>query len=208
MGSLLPIENKLSFSIERARKTFVEQQDQPSQGYLLGMAPEKRQAELDFSGIDDASFFEEAEERIFDSLKSFVSDAVNGIGARRRLFAEDTEQGIAFIELMRQRFDVALMNPPFGAGSNIAKSLFDKLYSKTKNDVYTAFVERGIEIIRGRGRIGAITSRSGFFLSGSQRWREEILLMKAPPTVFVDLGAGVLDGAAVETAAYCLEVRL
>jgi hypothetical protein len=37
-----------------------------------------------------------------------------------------------------------------------------------------------------------------------QRVREEILLQEARPTVFADLGYGVLDTAMVETAAYCL----
>ena len=53
--------------------------------------------------------------------------------------------------------------------------------------------------------LGAITSRTGFFLSSFQKWREEILLGRASPEVFADLGAGVLDSAMVETAAYCLE---
>ena len=53
--------------------------------------------------------------------------------------------------------------------------------------------------------LGAITSRTGFFLSSFRRWREEILLKEARPTVFADLGYGVLDTAMVETAAYCLE---
>jgi hypothetical protein len=53
--------------------------------------------------------------------------------------------------------------------------------------------------------LGAITSRTGFFLSSFQRWREEILLNDAPPVVFADLGFGVLDSAMVEVAAYCLE---
>ena len=51
--------------------------------------------------------------------------------------------------------------------------------------------------------LGAITSRTGFFLSSFQKWREEILLEDAPPVVFADLGYGVLDGAMVEVAAYC-----
>ena len=53
--------------------------------------------------------------------------------------------------------------------------------------------------------IGAITSRTGFFLSSFQRWREEIILREAPPVVFADLGLGVMDSAMVEAAAYCLE---
>jgi hypothetical protein len=44
----------------------------------------------------------------------------------------------------------------------------------------------------------------GFFLTSFKKWREEILLQEATPTVFADLGYGVLDSAMVETAAYCL----
>ncbi len=53
--------------------------------------------------------------------------------------------------------------------------------------------------------LGAITSRTGFFLTSFQKWREEILLKAARPTVVADLGYGVLDTAMVETPAYCLE---
>ena len=106
---------------------------------------------------------------------------------------------------MSRKFDVVLMNPPFGAGSIVGKKEFEKSYPRTKNDVYAAFVERGIELLQSRGMLGAITSRTGFFLSSFQKWREEIILKKAPPVVVADLGIGVLDGAMVETAAYCLE---
>ena len=204
MGSLLQIERKLAISIERARVAFTEQQKH-AEGFFPGMAPVKRQTELDLSGIDNSAFFEKAEEQIFASLKKFVSDAVNGRGTRRKLFADDAEQGIAFVELMGGKFDVVLMNPPFGAGSLIAKKEFEKSYPRTKNDVYAAFVERGVELLHPHGMLGAITSRTGFFLSSFQKWREEILLKEAPPVVFADLGYGVLDSAMVEVAAYCLE---
>ena len=78
-------------------------------------------------------------------------------------------------------------------------------HPRTKNDVYAAFVERELSLLKPRGMLGAITSRTGFFLSSFQKWREEILLEEAWPTVFADLGYGVLDTAMVETAAYCLE---
>jgi predicted RNA methylase len=45
--------------------------------------------------------------------------------------------------LVRTRFDVVLMNPPFGAASLAAKKEFEKAYPRTKNDIYAAFVERG-----------------------------------------------------------------
>jgi hypothetical protein len=151
--------------------------------------------------------FAPPEERIRSALAHFVSDAGGRTTMRRRLFADDAAHGVALLSVAERRFDVVLMNPPFGAGSTRAKKGFDTAYPRTKNDVYAAFVERGIEILAPRGRVGAITSRTGFFLSSFQKWREEVLLASAPPAVFADLGAGVLDSAMVETAAYCLEKR-
>src|SRR3989441_6932601 len=97
------------------------------------------------------------------------------------------------------------MTPPFGEASKPSKAYIETAHVRTKNDVYAAFVGRGLSLLKPRGMLGAITSRTGFFLSSFQKWREEILLQEARPTVFADLGHGVLDTAMVETAAYCLE---
>lgn len=151
--------------------------------------------------------FEPGDDAIRNSLEAFLTGATVRQQARKRLFTEDAVQGLGLVELAEKRYDVVLMNPPFGAGSLRAKKEFEKAYPRTKNDVYAAFVERGIQLLHPRGRLGAITSRTGFFLSSFQKWREEIILKEAPPVVFADLGYGVLDSAMVETAAYCLEVK-
>jgi hypothetical protein len=202
LGTLLRVEEAIASELRRARQQFVQQQQMT--GYLPGLEPERRQGELDFSGIDDDRFFHEAETRIVEALRQFAESAAGSAGVRRRLFAGDAAQGIALIDLVRTRFDVVLMNPPFGACSLPAKQIFDRSYPRTKNDFYAAFVERGVHLLIPHGYLGAITSRTGFFLSSFQKWREEILLKEAPPVVFADLGYGVLDSAMVEVAAYCL----
>ena len=68
-------------------------------------------------------------------------------------------------------------------------------------------VERGLELLRVGGRIGAITSRTCFFLSSFQKWREQVVLGIAKPELMADLGHGVMDDAMVEAAAYVLEKR-
>lgn len=151
--------------------------------------------------------FAPPEERIRAALDWFVREEASATNTRRRLFADDAAQGVALLGVAEKTFDTILMNPPFGAGSTRAKKVFESAYARTKNDVYAAFVERGVELLASRGRLGAITSRTGFFLSSFQKWREEILLETAPPAVFADLGFGVLDSAMVETAAFCLEAR-
>lgn len=153
----------------------------------------------------DGDLFMPSEERIRSTLDQFMDEKDDQTNIQRRLFADDAAQGVGLLSVAERKFDVILMNPPFGASSLRAKKDFERAYPRTKNDIYAAFVERGIELLASRGRVGAITSRTGFFLSSFQRWREEVLLKLAPPVVFADLGAGVLDSAMVETAAYCLE---
>ncbi len=200
LGSLLRIDRALESAVAEARRQFLAEE----QLQLPVFEPSTRQLGFDLSGISEASFFDSAEERIVAALATYAAQAPATMTVRRHLFAEDAAQGIAFIDLIRQRYDVVVMNPPFGAASLAAKREFEAAYPRTKNDLYAAFVERGIELLHPGGYLGAITSRTGFFLSSFQRWREEVLLQEAPPTVFADLGQGVLDSAMVEVAAYCL----
>lgn len=204
MGVLLRAEAELESEVSAARDQFVIQSIRPER--LPGF-DEVEQSELDLSGIDDEAFFVEASDRLVQALQSYAAEAAGSGGARRRMFADDAAHGVALLDVLRHRYDVVLMNPPFGAGSLKAKKLFDKSYPRTKNDVFAAFVERGVELLGSGGMLGAITSRTGFFLSSFQQWREEVMLGEAPPLLVADLGMGVLDGAMVEVAAYTLEKR-
>ena len=214
-GSLLKIEEEISAAISEARDIWQREYRQAidKRGNQLlfseremGSKPPAQMALFDVSDITDGEFWNQAEHLLIAALHAYARSASDGKGFQRRLFAEDAERGFAFVDVCRKRYDVVLMNPPFGAGSMVAKAEFEKAYPRTKNDVYAAFVERGIGVLHKRGRLGAITSRTGFFLSSFQKWREEILLKEAPPVVVADLGYGVLDSAMVEVAAYCLEV--
>lgn len=80
-----------------------------------------------------------------------------------------------------------------------------KAYPNSKNDLLAIFVERGLQMLRSDGYLGSITSRTCFFLSSFQRWREEVVLATTTPRVIADIGLGVMDDALVEAAAYVLE---
>lgn len=205
LGSLLKIDRAIKSAVAKVQEQFVRTKEQlPLLSHAQVDAGRAKGDMFDLSDVSDESFFDSAEERIVQALQQYAAGAPASMSVRRQLFADDTAQGIAFIDLCRKRFDVVLMNPPFGAGSLAAKKELESAYPRTKNDVYAAFVERGIELLHPTGYLGAITSRTGFFLSSFQKWREEILLKEAPPIVFADLGQGVLDSAMVEVAAYCL----
>ena len=150
--------------------------------------------------------FEPPEDRIRVALERFMTAETTNGGTRRRLFADDAAHGVALLSIAEKKFDVVLINPPFGEGSARARTEFHKAYPRTKNDVYAAFVERSIELLNSRGRSRSDHLAHRIFLSSFEKWRDEVLLKQTSPSVFADLGAGVLDSAMVETAAYCLEV--
>jgi hypothetical protein len=154
------------------------------------------------SGIPDLQFWEKAEERIYRALRDFA-ETTGADGYQRRLFADDAARGFAFIDLCRQRYDVALMNPPFGDASLPSKPYLDETYGDTKGDVYKAFVECFQARLVPAGFLGIISSRTGFFLGQSEDWRTRVVLRLFRPIALADLGMGVLD-AMVEVAAYVL----
>jgi 23S rRNA G2069 N7-methylase RlmK/C1962 C5-methylase RlmI len=112
---------------------------------------------------------------------------------------------LRLIDLCREVFDVVVMNPPFGALAANTKDQLVRAYPRSKNDLLAIMVERGLELLRVGGRLGAITSRACFFLPSYKSWREKVLMQSAPPAVMADLGLGVMDDAMVEAAAYVLE---
>ena len=203
-GSLLKIEGEIREALSRAKK-----QRQAGPRRQLGLFDESAppvQGKIDFwdlSDIKDEEFWNGAEERIYEALKRYSEKAVNGKTFQRRLFANDTERGFAFIDLCRKRYDVVLMNPPFGDASLPSKPYIDEVFGDTKGDVYKAFVECFQSRLAPGGMLGIISSRTGFFLSQSTDWRQRVVLRLYRPVVMADLGHGVLD-AMVETAAYVL----
>ena len=204
-GSLLRIEEEIQAAIETAREQWLEE-PKPEQEELFPEIARPKQGEMrfDLTGVTRDSFWVQAEERILKGLRDYADEAQESGGLGRRLFAEDAAQGFAFIDLCRQRFDVVLMNPPFGAASTKSKNYIGKAYPRSKNDLLAAFVERGVAVLYPGSMLGAITSRTAFFLTSYKKWRKGIVLGEARPTVMADLGYGVMDAAMVEAAAYVL----
>lgn len=206
-GSLLKIEEEIKDAVSEARKQW-EAKPKPEQAGLFPELekPKYKQQEIQFdvSEIDDVKFWDRAETLILQSLQDYAERAENGLENRRKMFAEDAAQGFAFIDLCRKSFDVVLMNPPFGEPSRVSKKYLYGKYPNSKNDLFAISVERGRSFLLNRGGLGAITSRTGFFLSSFENWRKKTIFRNSKLDVFSDLGHGVMDTAMVQAAAYCI----
>lgn len=185
-------------------------QGAPEQGVLLQVESELprlvRQVfgeHGDLFNKADMEQWRKAEERLRARLADFAQAAQATY--QGRLFSHDALQGLRLIDITGEAFDTVVMNPPFGALAASTKEQLAKAYPKSKNDLLAIFVERGLELVRSGGRLGAITSRTCFFLRSFQNWREDVVLGGGRPEVMADLGFGVMDDAAVEATAYVLE---
>jgi hypothetical protein len=204
-GSLLKIEEEIREAVAAAKKQWKQGPIAVQRSLFDNAEAPTIQNRFDLSDLTDSQFFEHAETRLIDALRIYAEKAQHGHRLQRRLFAEDAVRGFAFMDLGLKKYDVVLMNPPFGASVIKSKFYLEATYPLTKHDLYAAFVERGITMLGYRGVLGSITSRTGLFQSSFQHWREKILLEIARPVVVADLGHGVLDTAMVATAAFCLE---
>jgi len=207
-GALLKIEEEIKDVVSEAKEQWLHG-PKPEQQLLFpgmgGQKPKQKEIRFDFKGVTDDGFWEQAENRILDALKKYSEEAENGRAVRRRLFAEDAARGFAFIDLCRKRYDTILMNPPFGEFSKLYKAYARIVYPNSYNDILGAFIERWLQCLEAHGRLGAITSRTCFYLVSFTDWREKVILTKAALAGMADLGQGVMDDAMVEAAAYILE---
>lgn len=151
----------------------------------------------------DMKQWQKGEVRLQNALTEFAR--ASQATYQGRLFAEDALQGIRIIDLCRDVYDVVVMNPPFGSASHSTRSYISERFPNSRGDLLSVFVERGVEMLRASGFLGAITSRNCFFIGTYKDWREQVVLKRTNTVAFLDLGVGVMDDALVEAAAYAIE---
>jgi hypothetical protein len=145
------------------------------------------------------------DERIVMEALAGIGDSVSATPADRLLAAEAGD-ALRFVEAMGRRYDVVLMNPPFGEPIPSTKPYLKSAYPWIPWKDYNllgAFVGRGLELLAPHGYLGAITSRTGFFLATFEQWRRDVLLGHRFVSM-LDLGSDVMEGAMVEAAAYVI----
>jgi hypothetical protein len=214
-GSLLKIEEEIRSAIEDARDAWQKLATRPRELFTttelnqISTAPELSGLEQAVASLPSAlcpqtsasaprnlatDFWERIEERLYAALRDYAEQAEHSGGFQRRLFAEDAARGFAFIDVCRKRYDVALMNPPFGEPATATIEYINKRYPNAFIDVLAAFVERTTNLCSD-GRVGALTSRACLYTKTLADWRRNHFLSNIETVA--DLGGGVLDGALV-----------
>ena len=148
----------------------------------------------------DEDRWERAEEKVLRALRAYADHPTNGGAFQRRLFADDAVRGLGFVDVCSQRYDVVLMNPPFGDGTAPVLDLLARLWPNAKRNLYIGFVYRAFELLSHQGLVGAITDATFVHQTRYEDYRRDLLDAEGIGLrTLVANGWGVLD-AYVETA--------
>lgn len=147
------------------------------------------------------NFFATVVEKLQEALYTVSSRLSEEEGYENTLFANDAVRGFAFIELCQKRYDVILMNPPFGEGSESTIGYLDSHYSCWCKNLVCAFFDRMQELLVNDGLVGAIFDRTVLIKSSYEPFRKKNICGYI--SACADTGWNVLD-ASVETSTLVL----
>ena len=85
---------------------------------------------------------------------------------------------IAIGEVLAQKYDVVVTNPPYMGSSGMNAKLAEYVkrnYSDEKSDLFACFIKRGIEILKPNGFNCMVTMQSWMFLSSFETMRKNFL---------------------------------
>lgn len=207
-GTLLKIEKEIEDAITGA-KTVWQQQNQALSQYpdlakvAKQQSEDKGEVDFDVSDIDDESFWQQAEQKILEALAAYASSTSADMNEQKRLFASDAAKGFAFIDLCKKRFDVVLMNPPFGDASKGSLSYIKDTYSDWNKNILCAFTDRLKDLTLSTGFVAAVIDRSPINKSSYEKFRVNQLIRNDSLEIIGDFGWDVLD-ANVEVGTFIL----
>lgn len=206
-GLLIKMEQEIANEIEELKKNWSKVNAVKSVGLFDS---EEMKAEIDAANRTKVQlakkeakkeFFTTVVERLQEALRAVSSKLSEEEGYENSLFANDAVRGFAFIELCQKRYDVILMNPPFGEGSEKTIEYLDANYPYWSKNLVCAFFNRTQELLENDGLVGAIFDRTVLIKSSYEVFRKQNICGFI--SACADTGEGVLD-ANVETSTLIL----
>lgn len=102
----------------------------------------------------------------------------------------------------KNKFDVIVMNPPFVDTRNmdsLTSNFLKKEYPNNARNLFSAFIERSIELVVKKGIIGFISSETFMYIGSFDKTRS-MILDEVAIKVILTLGRGVFEGPTVDAA--------
>lgn len=163
------------------------------------------------------SLFDQQEKDDYETFRSFffanIQKAVaqNTAKQGQTFLNTKTQDAITFLQLLTQKYDVAVANPPYTDSADFGpelKKFVEANYKqpyKFNSNLYAVFIKRCFELTSENGKIALIHPLTFMYIKTFEDVRK-FILDKTHISVFVDYGLSNLFGAVmVDPAFYVLE---
>jgi hypothetical protein len=168
LGSLLRVEAEVDAAI---RQFEVQQAARfaPVQLGLFGAAP-AQQGMIDFDA-------RAAKRTVLEQIEVFLRAHTAGDDLGLRLRGEQLAAGVRFVRLVQEgQYDLVVGNPPYQGTSKMADARYvQRVYPRGKADLYAAFLERGLQLVRPGGVSALLTMRNWMFIKQYAELRKGLL---------------------------------
>ena len=129
---------------------------------------------------------------------------------KKSLFGERQNEVKKLYELLGQRYDVVVTNPPYINSSRMEDSLklyVNATYPETKSDLFATFILRCLELCNEDGLTGYMTPFVWMFISSYEKLRE-VIIDKHFINNLIQLEYSGFDGATVPICTFTLRNKL
>ena len=177
----------------------------------FGTKGQVNQQQLTFFDQQNLDNFDKFKDHFFAQLQTAVAQRT----ARQGLtfLNTKTQDAITFLQLLTQKYDVAVANPPYTDSSDFGpelKKFIEENYKKPykfHSNLYATFIKRCFELAEEDGKLALIHPLTFMYIKTFEDVRK-FILEEVHINVFVDYGLSNLFGAVmVDPAFYVLEKK-
>ena len=168
LGSLLKVDAAVDGALRRHEVELARSGTPEQAGLWEGEQP-RREMLSAMAGVSRAS--------VLARLERFLSRHSGADDLGLRLRGEQLEAGVRFVRMVRARcYDLVVANPPYQGASKMRDSEYVKdQYPLGKADLYAAFLQRGLELLRDGGTAALVTMRNWMFATQYKELREQLV---------------------------------
>jgi len=112
-----------------------------------------------------------------------------------QLFGKQAKNAASLAQILMQKYDIIVSNPPFGLSMDITKEKLKKFYPHTYRDLISAFIDQSQRLLKLNGYIAMISDFSFLHLPKFEKFRSEIFLKKLFIQYLLITGLGALPDA-------------
>ena len=141
----------------------------------------------------------------FAALYARFDEVREDIHISRETVLNDLLPLVQVAEILAQKYDISITNPPYMSSSNMGSKLLKyvkKNYSDAKNDLFSVLMQKNIDLAKHNRFVSMITMHSWMFLSRYQALRSQLIgysfenILHLGARAFEEIGGEVVQTAA------------